>query len=127
MPRTPYKKYEACIALMCAGLRTGEIAKRLKVDRTVIFDWQRTPEFKELYRSINSELLTRGKDVMISGYIDSAKLLNELVTDPRHEMRDRASAAKFLAETGTRFLEKLEEQEKKDDDDNVLVPVKRNE
>ena len=55
----------------------------------------KTPAFKDLYKSIQAELLTGAKDVMISGTIAASKLMTELVDNDRYEMRDRLAAAQF--------------------------------
>ncbi len=123
MPRIPFKRYELIISLLATGLRTGEIAERLNITRQALADMMKTPAFKDLYKSIQAELLTGAKDVMISGTIAASKLMTELVDNDRYEMRDRLAAAKFLAETGNRFLDKLDE--KAADDNDELIPVDR--
>jgi transcriptional regulator with XRE-family HTH domain len=116
MPRLPLKRYELICSLMASGLRMREIAKRLGITRQALYDITRSEGFQTVYKEIQSELLTGAKEVVVGGAIAASKLMVELVEDDRHEMRDRLQAAKFLAETSGRFLERLEEKEKKDAD-----------
>lgn len=116
MPRLPIKRMETICAMLATGATKREIAKHLGIHRTSLDDLMKSEGFQKVYGEIQAELLKGAKDVVVGGAIAASKLMVELVKDDRHEMRDRLQAAVRLSERADRFLDRLEEQQKADED-----------
>jgi hypothetical protein len=120
MPRLPIKKFETICAMLATGATKREIAKHLGIHRTSLDDLMKSEGFQAVYSEIQADLLKGAKDVVVGGAIAASKLMVELVKDDRFEMRDRLQAAKHLSDQSAKFLDRLEEQQKHDDDSDLI-------
>ncbi|BAZ71453.1 hypothetical protein NIES4106_62500 (plasmid) [Fischerella sp. NIES-4106] len=108
MALTPVQNQALC--LLAAGYTQEEVARKTGVTKDCICKWKKKPEFEKLLRESVAKVYDAAIAELVSGSIEAARQLKEIITDEDTPKRVKVSAIQVLLTTAARAKESLLEE-----------------
>lgn len=95
-PKNPSPKFHQAAAALASGERPAAICQRLRIDRSTLTRWQKSPEFQ----AICSELLSEQREEIVlkmrAAGTKAIDILVAAIEDKTTPMRVRVEAARYI-------------------------------
>ncbi len=119
---------EKALILMTGGICITEVARRLKVGRTTIYDWMEQQKFKDALQKEESNVLKEIRGITLNLQIESFEKIRVALRSPNVSPLDKAKLGlKYLTDTDNlkqyRTQEEIDKQRMQDIDDMAMKLV----